>query len=178
MLTVDTSLQQCSWLSGGPLFKVWTQLEECRYKFLCRWAQYGRHMGAQDWEINQYETGWIRASVWSFPWVNLFFFAPSVFLPSSPSTNWRKVHGLLSFRLLFLSLVQLTCAISALWPTVLVHWGDHERKWRLQYVRVCCRIQKGYRSLLFVNKPWWCLGKPWGVLTACYSFGLAVSFSV
>lgn len=35
---------------------------ECRYKFLRRWAQYGIHSGARGWEINQYQTSWVRAS--------------------------------------------------------------------------------------------------------------------
>ena len=39
--------------SVEALFNVGTQLGECRYKFLRRWAQYGSHSGAQDWEINQ-----------------------------------------------------------------------------------------------------------------------------
>lgn len=68
-VTVETSLRWRSWLSGG------SQLGECRYKFLRRWAQYGIHSGAQGWEINQYQTGWVRASAWSFSWVDLVFFA-------------------------------------------------------------------------------------------------------
>ena len=73
-VTVDTSLWSGSWLSGGSLFRVGTQLGEWRYKFLRRWAQYGSHSGAQGWEINQYETSWVRASAWSFSYVDLFFF--------------------------------------------------------------------------------------------------------
>lgn len=38
-------------------FKAATQLGECRYKFLCRWAQYGSYSGTRDWEMNQYQAG-------------------------------------------------------------------------------------------------------------------------
>lgn len=68
----------------GLLLKVWTQLGECRYKFLCRWTQYGSHCGPPDWEVNQYEAGWIRASARSSSRVDLFFFA-------SPAPNWSEV---------------------------------------------------------------------------------------
>lgn len=61
-------------VTGWTLFKVGTQLDECRYKFLCRWAQYGSHSGTRVWEINLYPTGGIRASAWSLPFVDLLFF--------------------------------------------------------------------------------------------------------
>lgn len=96
------------------LFGVGTQLGECRYKFLRRWAQYGSHSGAQGWEINQYQTGWIRASAWSFSCVDLFFSA--LFFSS-------HLHLLIGGRLwlsglqcVYLSSLRSSSTAFALWP--------------------------------------------------------------
>lgn len=111
---------------------VGTQLGECRYKFLRRWAQYGSHSGAHSWEINQYQTGWIRASAWSFSYIDLLFsiFPPLLFF-KSPSANWKEAMTYwASVCLSVFSLIAIYCICSV--ALVTVHWGDHERKWKPQ----------------------------------------------
>lgn len=104
------------------LFKVWTQLGECRYKFLCRWIQYGNHCGAQGWEVNQYQTGWIRASAWSFSCVDLFFFAlffsPHLHLLIG-GRSW--LSGLQS---VYLSFLWLPSTVFAPWPSLEISWEE------------------------------------------------------
>lgn len=109
-VTVDTSLRDCVHDSVEALLKVGTQLRKCRYKFLRRWAQYSSHSGAQGWEINQYQTGWIRASALRLLFLWPLFLSLSLLFCTFPSTNWRKATALcMSSVCLSFSMIAISC---------------------------------------------------------------------
>lgn len=172
-VAVDTSPRWPSWLSGGSLFRVGTQLGECRYKFLRRWAQYGNHSGTQDWEINQYQTGWIRASVWSFFHVNLFFFA--LFF----SSHLHLLIGGRSCASVCLAVVSVfaICCILLCGP----RYGTLGRSWKeMEASALLCLFAVAFTgdatvntTLLFVKKSWCCwdhLRESWGLTTPSLSW--------
>lgn len=134
--------------------------------------------GAQGWEINQYQSGWITASAWSVSCIDLFIF--TLFFSSHLHLLIGGRLWLTQLRSVYLSLLRLPSIVFAPWPSLRLIGEIMRGKRRLR----CFCLQwdswkiEGLLIPLPCEKVLMLLRAPLGALRSYYSYSLVVSFTV